>query len=127
MSIGSRLTHVVDIVRPTDTGSFDDYNQPTVTEAVLASVKASIQPKDAREQQAFSQAGAGISDHTVFLLPTDIKGSDAIEHDPDDCPLTRDLPFSRFEIDGIRNAAGIGHHLEVDVHAVNAPADATGS
>lgn len=127
MPIGSRLTHTVAIKRTTDTGAFDDYNQPIVTESTLATVKAAIQPRTADEMAAVSQAGAGFGDHVIFMLPTDVTGADAIEHDQGDCPLTSDLPTLRFEIDGIRNAAGLGHHLEIDARLVQAEQDVTGS
>lgn len=127
MAIGSRLTHTVAIVRSSATGSYDDYNQPVVSEAVVGTVKAAIQPKTEREQLAVSQAGAAVSDHTIFLLPTDLTTADAILHDAETCPLTHDLPTARFEISGVANAAGLGHHLEVDVRLVASPIEAVGS
>lgn len=127
MPIGTRLEHTVDIVRSTTTGSYDDYNQPVTTPGVFATIKAAIQPKDAEEQAAVSQAGAGISDHTIYTLPVDIAGGDAVVHDQGDCPMDPDLPTMRFEVGGIRNAAGRGHHLEIDARAVQPEQDVTGS
>ena len=126
MSFGSRLEHTVSIVRRTAVDE-DDYGQDEFSEAVLATVKAAIQPKTEREMALSTQAGAGVSDHTLYLFPTDLVGSDYILHDQGDCPMTWDLPHMRFEIDAIRNAAGKGHHLEVTARAVQGTEDVTGS
>lgn len=127
MPIGTRLTHTVAIVRATATGAYDDYNQPTETEAELATVKAAIQPRTEQEMALVSQAGAGVGDHVIFMLPIDVAGADAIVHDQGDCPMTDDLPSMRFEITGIANAAGLGHHLEIEARAVQSEQDVTGS
>jgi hypothetical protein len=127
MPIGSRLQHTVAVVRRGESGVFDDYNQPVFDETVLATLAAAIMPKDEREQLLASQVGAGLSDHTIFTLPTDLTGADYIVHDQGDCPMTEDLPHMRFEIAGIRNAAGLGHHLEIDARAVQGVQDVTGS
>jgi hypothetical protein len=126
VSFASRLEHTVAIVRRTSSGE-TDYGADEFSEAVLATVKAAIQPKDERELALSTQAGAGVSDHTIYLLPTDLVGSDYILHDQGDCPMTSDLPHMRFEIEGIRNAAGKGHHLEVNARAVQGIEDVTGS
>ena len=94
---------------------------------MLATLKAALQPKDAREMALVSQAGAGVGDWTIFTFPIDLEGADAIWHDQGDCPMTDDLPHLRFEITGIRNAAGLGHHLEIDARAVQGTQDVTGS
>lgn len=127
MPIGSRLEHRVTIVRESETGTLDDYGQPVTSAAVLATVQAAIQPRSAEEQAAVSQAGAAVSDHVIYLLPTDVTTADYISHDPVTCPMTSDLPDARFEITGVPNAAGRGHHLEVEARLVSAPAEAEGS
>lgn len=126
MSFGSRLEHTVTIVRRTASGE-DDFGQDRFTESAVATVKAAIQPKDERELALSTQAGAAVSDHTIYLFPTDIVGSDYILHDQGDCPMTSDLPHMRFEIEGIRNAAGKGHHLEVTARSIQGTDDVTGS
>lgn len=127
MSFGSRLTHTVSIIRTSESGTLDDYGQPIRTEAVLSTPKAAIQPKSQREKTLFSQGGAEISTHTIFLFPTDLTTADALLHDAADCPVTVDLPTARYQIDGIANAAGLGHHLEVDARLVASPGEAEGS
>jgi head-tail adaptor len=127
MSFGSRLTHTVDIIRETDSGTLDDYGQPVTTEAVLATVKAAIQPRSQREIALISQGGAAVSDHVIYLFPTELTSADAILHDSADCPVLKDLPTSRFEVIGVPNAAGLGHHLEVAARVVASPQEAEGS
>lgn len=125
--IGSRFTHTVSLIRRTASGSYDDYNQPIASDTVLATVKAAIQPRTQREQALISQAGAAVSDHVIYMFPTDLSTADAILHDAEDCPVTSDLPTARFEIAGVPNAAGLGHHLEVEARLVAAPQEAEGS
>lgn len=121
MSFGSRLTHTVTIVRTATSGDPDDddeFGQPVFTESTLATVRAAIQPKTEREIALTTQAGASVSDHRIYLLPTDLTTADAIVHDAQDCPMRPDLPDARFEITGVPDAAGLGHHLEVEAKLV---------
>lgn len=115
MSIGALLTHRVQIVRQSgDEGDLDEYGQPIVATVTIAlDVPASIQPKSAREMALVSQAGAAVSDHTIFLFPQDLTTADSIVHDPDDCPMHVDLPQGTYQVVSVPAAAGLGHHLEV--------------
>jgi len=126
MSFGSRLEHTVSIVRRTVSGE-TAFGADVYTYTTLATVRAAIQPASEREVDQTSQTGAGITEHTIFLFPTDVKGSDVILHDQGDCPMSDDLPHMRFEVEGIRNAAGRGHHLELRARAVEGVTDVTGS
>lgn len=110
MSFDSRLLHTLVIERPTD-GAVDEYNQPTTTYATLATVPGLIQPKKVEEVAALNQAGATVSTHTAYLRPTEIQPSDRVR-------IASGNMAGTYEIDGIRNAAGIGHHLECDVRMV---------
>ena len=127
MSFGSRLTHTVAIVRKADSHNLDDYGQPMTADAVIATVKAAIQPRRENEQAATSQAGPAVADYVIFMFPTDLSTADAIFHDADVCPLVRDLPTGRFELQGVPNAAGLGHHLEVQARLIEAAQLAAGS
>lgn len=121
MSFAALLTHAVTIVRPSSSGDPDDddeYGQPVRTEGTIASVRAAIQPKTEQEIALSSQGGAASSDHRIFLLPTSLTTADAIIHDARTCPMRPDLPDARFEIVGVPDAAGIGHHLEVDARLI---------
>lgn len=131
MSFGARLTHTVSVVRKADAGTFDDYNLPITSDVVIETVKAAIQPRiiprSQQEVPSFSQGGASFSDHVIFMFPTDLTTADAILHDAATCPLLRDLPTSRFEIVGVPNAAGLGHHLEVQARQIDSAQEAEGS
>jgi head-tail adaptor len=109
MSFDSRLVHRLIIERST-AGAVDDYNQPTQAWATMATVPGLVQPKTAQEVPQLDQAGAVVSTHTIFVRPTDVLASDRIRFEIDD--------GRRFEIDGIRDAAGLGHHLEIDARVV---------
>ena len=120
MSFSSLLTHTVHIERDEDSENEDPYGTGTTIVAVGQNFKADIQPRSAREIAASSQAGAPLSEYTIFMLPRVLSPGDRIIHDTALCALpdSRDFGDLLFEIDAIRNATGRGHHLEVDVRAV---------
>ncbi len=111
MSFDSLLIHKLAVERATS-GAPDEYNQPSRTSATLATFRGRIEPKSAREVGLLSQAGAVISDHTLRMRPRDLRESDRIRFDPADGRL--------FDITGIRDMAGAGHHLTVDLKLVQA-------
>lgn len=120
MSFAGLLRHKLIIERPYqvfDAGdpALDDYGQPVRQYETLAHVRGLVQPRSAREQAArevalVSQAGAAISDHTIFLLPTDLTTADRIRYDPDD--------GRSYEVMSIRDGGGQGHHLEVGARLI---------
>lgn len=110
MGFDSRLLHTLIIERPTP-GAVDDYNQPATTYATLASVPGLVQPKTVREVAQLNQAGAVVSTHTIFLRPTEIQPSDRVR-------VATGGMAGTYEIDGVRDAAGLGHHLELDCRTV---------
>jgi hypothetical protein len=72
-----------------------------------------IQPKAAREIALISQAGAQLSDHTVFLQPQTLSNAAYIRYATDD--------GDRYEIVGIRYFNfGQDPHLEVDCRRIKA-------
>lgn len=108
MSFDDLLRHTLVVKRMTATGATDDYGQPVATETTLATVAGRITPKNAREVALLSQAGAVISDHTAYLWP--LAGLDT------GCWI--ESGGVRYDITGINDAAGAGHHLELDLKAV---------
>lgn len=112
MPIASRLVHHLAIERVTD-GTRDEYGVPDQTWALLTLVRGLIQPKTAVEVAQLTQGGAVASTDTIYLLPTDVTESDRIRFDPDD--------GRRYQVVGVRDAAGLGHHLELDATLVKLP------
>lgn len=110
MSFDGRLVHTLVIERPTD-GAVDEYNQPTTTYAPLSEVPGLVQPKTAREVAQLNQAGAVVSTFTIYLRPTEVQPSDRVT-------VVDGGMAGTYEIDGVRDAAGIGHHLELDARMV---------
>lgn len=116
MSFASLLRHTLVIERPyQDDSNLDDYGQPVREYIELATVKGLIQPLStaaaaAREVQLVSQGGAALTDHTIFLAPTDVTTADRIVHEG-----------RYFEINAIRDGGGQGHHLEVAARLVTSP------
>jgi hypothetical protein len=86
----------------------DDWGNSTFTGAVLATVDGRIRPRTAREVPLTSQGGAAISTHIGDLYPVaGLTTACWIEHDG-----------VRFDITGISDAAGSGHHMTLDLMAV---------
>ena len=113
MSFDALLVHRLAVERATS-GTLDAYGQPARTYATLATFRGRIEPKSAREVAALSGAGAVVSDHTLYARPRDLRESDRIRFEPADGRL--------FEITGIRDSAGAGHHLTVDLTLIRAGA-----
>jgi hypothetical protein len=119
VSFASRLTHVVMIEEPGDTDAdVDDYGQPLPGTPTYRTVRAAIQPKKAEEIALTTQAGAVVSDHRIYLLPISITTAAAIIHDAQDCPMRHDLPDARYEVTSVPDAAGLGHHLELEAQLI---------
>jgi hypothetical protein len=135
MSFGDRLIHDLVIERPEHLMAggeedLDELGQPLREFVQLETVKGLPQPKSAQERSLISQAGVALSDYTVYLFPTDLTSADRIRHTASACPVPApgDLPDAIFELVGApRNAAGVGHHFEVDCRFVASAATVEGS
>lgn len=115
MPIADRLIHSLTIVTPSTTGGVDEYGQPVAGDPTTVDVAGLIQPKTAREIALVSQAGAQVSDHTVFLQPQTLSNAAYIRYATDD--------GDRYEIVGIRYFNfGQDPHLEVDCRRVRSEA-----
>ena len=119
MSYSDRLIHTLSVVRQVDTDDLDDYGQP-ITSSTTRTVTGLPQPKRIREVAAIHQAGAPVGSWTIFVSMDDVLEADAVDHLIATCPVpdANDLPDMHWEITGVRNAAGLGHHLEVDASVV---------
>lgn len=120
MSFASLLVHPLAIVSPTNAGPpDDDYGQPVRGTPDVVLVYGMVQPKSAREIALVSQAGAEISDHTIFLQPRRLSNAAYIADADADGELAGGR---RFEITGIRSIEfGSAPHLEVDAVLVGSP------
>jgi hypothetical protein len=119
VSFDARLLHSLAVVRTARDGTPDEWGQPTPgTPTVVATFRGLIQPKSAREIALISQAGAEVSDHTLFCRPLDIRGGDYVRFDPDD--------GRRYEVLTVPDVAGLGHHLECALRMVEAEARVPG-
>jgi hypothetical protein len=122
VSFRSLLRHRLVAVRRTlsdDPADRDDYGQPTVTGTATIPFRGRVSPKSVRETALVSQAGAQIGDHTIFAEPFDLAGSDYIAFaDPADPTQEDPGDDRRYEVTGIRDAAGQSHHLEIDARLV---------
>lgn len=114
MPIADKFVHALAIVTPTQSvGGVDDYGQPIPGEPTVALVSGLIQPKSSREVALASQAGVGVSTHTVFLARQDIAEGAYIRFQPDD--------GDRYEVVGPPrdfHFGTINDHLEVDCRRV---------
>jgi hypothetical protein len=122
MPISDRLVHLLTIVTPTDDvgTATDEYGQPVAGEPTVTNVSGLIQPKTAREVALISQAGAQVSDHTVFFLRSaPVENASYIRYRTDD--------GDRYEVVGVRdfNYGTVSDHLEVDCRRVHSEVLAT--
>ena len=102
-----RLIHTITIERASD-GAADDRGVPAQTWAPSSTAQAWVQPKSARELMQLSQGGPVASTHSIYVDPNaDVTEADRIVFDG-----------STYQIDGIRDEAGYGHHFKVDAHLV---------
>lgn len=114
MSFDDRLRHTLVVKRlaPVLDGSgdpvLDDYGQPTFAPTTFATVPGLIQPRTAQEVALLSQGGAVASTHIGYMrLLAGLTTADWIEHDG-----------IRYDITGMPDAAGLGHHFELALRAV---------
>ena len=102
-----RYPHTVTVQRATD-GANDDRGVAVQTWADLADVPAFVQPKSTRELMQLSQSGPVTSMHAAYLPPsTDVTEADRLV-----------LGSDTYQITGIRDEAGLQHHLKVDLRLV---------
>ena len=101
------LPHTITIERATD-GAADDRGVPAQTWATLETARAWVQPKSAKELGQLSQGGPVVSTHSIYVDPNaDVNEDDRI-----------DYGSQTYQIDGIRDEAGLGHHFKIDAHLV---------
>jgi hypothetical protein len=129
MGFADLLDHEVYINRKVGTGTEDEYGQPVTTPQTSHHFAAAIQPKTANEIALASQAGTPLGNFTIFMLPRVVDPAEAIIHDTNLCPKEDGVDFAdcRFEIVGILNETGRGHHLALDVRLVGSPGGVEGS
>lgn len=108
MSFDDLLRHTLVVKRNAAGGTFDDYGQPVTTPTTVATVAGLIQPRRAQEVALASQAGAVIGDHVAFMWP--LSGLDT------GCWI--ESGGVRYDILSMPDAAGQGHHLELELRAV---------
>ncbi len=108
-----KLIHDLAVERATVTDdplTNDENNQPIRDYAAISTVRGWVQPREAEEVAQINQGGVVVSDHRIYLAPTDVRAADRIRFDPDD--------GRRYEITAVRDAAGMGHHLELEAEMV---------
>jgi hypothetical protein len=129
MAFVDLLDHEVYIERRLGTGTEDEYGQAVTTLDTSHRFAAAIQQNSAHEVLLASQAGTPIGDYIIFCLPRVILENEAIIHDTNICPKAADvdLPTQRFEVNSVKNAAGRGHHLELDATLTGSPGGVEGS
>lgn len=122
MSFPGLLDHIVHIERDVETATKDDYGQPIVEHQIGENFAAALQQRKAYEVALISQAGADIGSWVIYTLPRLVDTADKIIHDSSACPKAegRDLPDATYEVTGVRNESGRGHHLAIDAKLVGA-------
>lgn len=121
MSAFDRLLNTtVAIKRTSDTGSLDtegdDYGHKEQTTATVATVAARIEPKASPmgtqggvQEPTTTWEGTTINDFVVFMRPADVTPFDSLT----------DADGNDYKILQVRDAAGDGHHYEIDVRKID--------
>lgn len=104
------FVHTIDVQRATS-GAGDDYNQPGMTWATIATVKGLVEPKSSIEVAQLNQAGATVTDHSIFLpSTTDVREADRLLYQGE-----------TYQIEGLeRRAYGRLRHLKANARKVTA-------
>jgi hypothetical protein len=102
-----KLHHEVEVYRAT-AGAVDDYNQPALTFASIATIHALIQSRRGDELALTSEGGPVRGRYRVFVegLP-DIQEGDHLVYGAE-----------AYELTFVENAGGANHHLEIDAERV---------
>lgn len=108
MSIESRYLHTLVVKRMLDGGTLDEYGQPVTAESTVATVAGLVQPRKGREVTYVTQAGPVVADFYAYAAPLASLGTD--------CWL--EVGGIRYDVLNIADAAGLGHHLELDLRRV---------
>lgn len=102
-----RLPHTVTIQKNTP-GALGDRGVAAQVWTTRATARAWVQPKSVRELQQLSQSGPVVSTTSIYLEPVSgILEADRISYGG-----------GTYQIDGIKDEAGLGHHLKLDCHLV---------
>jgi hypothetical protein len=116
MSFGSLLRHVVRIDRQVavldvdDEPTYSELGQPITATEDQGEWRCRIQPRNAREVDLLSQAGAVVADHLIHGYPVELEEADRlVELDGEGGEPTGRV----FEVESIGDGGGAGHHLEV--------------
>lgn len=108
MSFDDLLIHPVVIWRSTP-GAVDEYNDPTVTWGIVATIDARIVPKSGREIPQANEAGPRSGQFVIYTNPTDVTEADHLVSEEGDV----------YEVGFVAERSGAElHHLELDATKV---------
>jgi hypothetical protein len=101
-----------DAVRQVDdagTATLDDYGQPVTAAVTVATVAGLVQPRKGRETAFTTQAGPVVADFYGYMDP--LASLDT------DCWV--EVDGIRYDVLHVADAAGLGHHYELDLRRVD--------
>lgn len=115
------LHHSLEVLRfvpgPTLDPEGEDLGHPAGTEIVAGTFRGQIQPISARERASAAGRDASVGTYRIFLEPAAIGVVT-----PDSVISKSGAPDAdldgRYSVVVVRNAAGIGHHLELDANRI---------
>lgn len=118
------LRHSIAVVRDVPTGApldpdGEDRGRVTRAPETVGTYRGLIQPKSARERAAWTQTDAAMVTHRIYLEAAALGNVDT------DCRLVKaggndpDLDGT-YRVGFVGNAAGWGHHVEIDAERLDA-------
>lgn len=124
MSIGDLLRHSIVLVRDGSPAALDpegdDRGHPATTPADVATYAGLIQPRDARERLSVAGNDVNVGTHRIYLEAAAIGVVDVDDRLRKEATAPGADLAGEYRIVGIANAAGMGHHLEVDAELIRA-------
>lgn len=107
MPIQTRYLHSIEVHRlaPDDPVVYDEWNQPVIADSTVATVPGLVQPRRAVERPETGEAGVVLGSFVAFIDPLpELQTGDWFV-----------VSGKRYDVVGIADAAGVGHHYEVEL------------
>lgn len=124
IGIAGLLRHSIVLVRDGSPAALDaegdDRGHPGTTPSDVATYAGLIQPKTARERLSVAGSDVNVGSHRIYLEAAAIGSVDVDDRLRKDATAPDADLAGEYRIVAIANAAGMGHHLEVDADLIRA-------
>lgn len=113
-----RLVRVSDVPSGSLDPDGEDRGHPATTATDGATYAGWIQPRSSREVASVASDGVNIGSHRIYLEPAALAVLDVDDRLRKDATEPGADLAGTYRIIAIRNAAGVGHHVEIDADRI---------